>query len=64
MKIELTVSDLACEACVDSVTKAIHGIDATAQVTADPATKQVEIETTTSESEIREAIAGAGYTIA
>jgi copper chaperone len=64
MKLELTVSDLACSACVDAVTKAIQGVDASAQVSADPKTKQVGVETTASEASIKEAIAAAGYTVA
>lgn len=42
MSIAFTVPDLACSACVDTVTKAIQAIDTTAQVKADPTTKQVE----------------------
>lgn len=64
MKLDLTVPDLACSACVETVTKAIHGVDADAQVAADPKTKQVSVETAAPEADIKGAIANAGYTVA
>lgn len=65
MTLKFTVSDLACSACVDTVTKAIQAIDTTAQVNADPTTKQVEVTTNASEAEIiKQAIVDAGYTVA
>lgn len=64
MTLKFTVSDLACSACVDTVTKAIQAIDTTAQVNADPTTKQVEVVTNTSEAAIKQAIVDAGYTVA
>ena len=64
MTLEFTVPDLACSACVATVTKAIQAIDTTAQVKADPATKQVEVATTASDAAIKQAIIEAGYTVA
>lgn len=64
MAIELTIPDLACAACVDTVTKAIQAVDAAAQVRADPTTKQVEVITQASESAIKQAIVEAGYRVA
>ena len=64
MKLELSISDLACSACVETVTKAVQEVDAEAQVEADPKTKQVSIDTNASESAIKRAIAAAGYTVA
>lgn len=64
MTMQLTVPDLACSACVDTITQAIQAIDATAQVNADPKTKQVNVTTAAPETEIRQAIATAGYTVA
>ena len=64
MKLELSISDLACSACVETVTKAVQEVDAEAQVEADPKTKQVSIDTNASESAIKSAIAAAGYTVA
>jgi len=64
MAIELTIPDLACAACVDTVTKAIQAVDVAAQVRADPTTKQVEVITQASESAIKQAIVEAGYRVA
>jgi len=64
MKLELSIPDLACSACVETVTKAVQGVDATAQVTADPKTKQVSVITNASETAIKDAITTAGYTVA
>lgn len=64
MKLDLKVPDLACSACVKTVTNAIHGVDANARVTADPKTKQVSVETEAVEADIKGAITTAGYTIA
>ncbi len=64
MSITFTVPNLACSACVDTVTQAIHAVDATAQVTADPKTKQVEVATDASKAAIQQAIVEAGYTVA
>jgi len=64
MTLQLNVPDLACSACVDTVTKAVQAIDAAAQVSADPKTKQVSIDTSASEAAVKTAITDAGYTIA
>lgn len=64
MTLALTVPNLACSACVETVTQAIQAVDATAQVTADPKTKAVTIDTDAPESAIKAAITGAGYTVA
>lgn len=64
MALALTVPDLACSACVEAVTKAVHGIDAAADVIADAKTKQVKVVTTASEAAVKDAITTAGYTVA
>ena len=64
MTIELTVPNLACSACVETVTNAVKAIDASAEVAADPKTKQVSVVTTMPEATVKEAIIAAGYTIA
>ncbi|MGB3138581.1 MAG: heavy-metal-associated domain-containing protein [Nodosilinea sp.] len=64
MKLDLRVPDLACSACVETVTKAVHGVDAAAQVSADPKTKQVSIVSDASGTAIKDAITTAGYTVA
>lgn len=64
MRLDLTVPDLACSACIETVTQAVHGVDAAAQVTADSKTKQVSIISEASETAIKDAITTAGYTVA
>jgi copper chaperone len=61
MTLQLKVPDIACSACVDTVTKAVKSVDPTAQVEADPKTKLVRVETQQSETAIKAAIAHAGY---
>jgi copper chaperone len=61
MVLELKIPNLACSACVETVTKAV---DTQAQVIADPKTKQVSIVTSAPEAAIQTAITAAGYTIA
>ncbi|MFB2891537.1 heavy-metal-associated domain-containing protein [Aerosakkonemataceae cyanobacterium BLCC-F50] len=60
---ELKVPSMACSACSDTITKAIKTIDPNAVVQADPKTKLVNVETNKPETEIREAIASAGYPV-
>jgi copper chaperone len=64
MTIELTVPNMACSACSDTITKAIQAIDPAAVVQADLKTKQVNIDTQASETAIQQAITNAGYTVA
>ena len=44
MSLQLTVPDMACAACSETITKALKTLDPTAQVTADSQTKLVTIE--------------------
>jgi len=64
MTLQLTVPDMACSACVTTITQVVTAIDPTAKVEADPKTKQVNIETQKPEAEVKQAIAAAGYTVA
>lgn len=64
MTLELTVPNMACSACSETITKAIHALDPNAAVQADPKTKLVNIETQASETDIKQAITNAGYTVA
>lgn len=61
MSLEFVVPKLACGACVNTVTQAIHTLDPQATVEADPKTKQVLITSTQPESALREVLSGAGY---
>lgn len=54
---------MACSACSDTITKAIKAVDPNAMIQADPKTKLVNVETEKPETEIREAIASAGYPV-
>lgn len=63
MTLHLTVPSMACSACAETITKAVQTIDTMARVTADPKTKQVDIETVQSESLVRDAISKAGYPV-
>ncbi|BAY86081.1 hypothetical protein NIES267_55870 [Calothrix parasitica NIES-267] len=61
MTIQLKIPDIACSACVNTVTQAIKSVDANATVEADKKTKIVKVQSQQSEEEIKEVIAKAGY---
>ena len=64
MTLQLTVPDMACSACSETITKAVQAIDPAAAIQADLKTKQVNVETQATEPEIKQAIINAGYSIA
>jgi copper chaperone len=64
MTLQLTVPNMACSACGDTITKAVKAVDPTAMIQTDPKTKLVSIETQQSETAIKQAITDAGYTVA
>ncbi|MCS6814975.1 MAG: heavy-metal-associated domain-containing protein [Cyanobacteria bacterium] len=64
MALKFAVPDMACGACANTITQAIHAIDPKATVTADVVTKQVTVETQEAGDAIKQAIVSAGYTIA
>lgn len=64
MTLQLTVPNMACSACGETITNAVKAVDSTATVQADPKTKLVNIETQQSETAIKQAITDAGYTVA
>lgn len=64
MTVELTVPNMACSACSETITKAVKAIDPAATVQTDLKTKQVNVETQAKEAEIKQAITDAGYTVA
>ncbi|WP_019499512.1 heavy-metal-associated domain-containing protein [Pseudanabaena sp. PCC 6802] len=61
--IELKIPSMACSACADTITKAVKALDASATIQADLTTKLVSITTTQAESEVKGAIAAAGYAV-
>ncbi|BAU15826.1 heavy metal transport protein (plasmid) [Leptolyngbya sp. NIES-3755] len=64
MTLQITVPNMACSACSDTITQAVKAIDPNAQIKADPKTKLVDIETQAAEAEVKQAITAAGYTVA
>ena len=63
MTLQFQVPSMACEACAETITKAVTVLDPQAQVQADLKTKQVTIETQAQELAVRDAIAAAGYPV-
>lgn len=63
MTLQLTVPNMACSACGETITKAIQAVDPNATVETDPKTKQVKVETQVPETVVAEAITAAGYTV-
>ena len=63
MKLELTVSSMVCQGCVDNVRKAIIDQDADATVSIDLDTKKVLVDTETPATEIQQAIVDLGHTV-
>lgn len=63
MALQLTIPNMACASCLDTITKAVKRVDPDARVEAELGTKakQVKIETQASELAIRDALAKAGY---
>lgn len=64
MTLQLKVPNMACSACVKTITKAVTAIDPTAKVDADTKTKQVNIETQQSEGAVKKVMNAAGYPVA
>ena len=64
MSLQLTVPNMACSACADTISNAVKALDPAAVITADPKTKLVTVESQQAEDAIKQAIAAAGYTVA
>lgn len=58
---ELNIADMSCGGCVSSITEAVKQLDAEATVVADLETRNIEVSTTASEQQVREALSAAGY---
>ncbi|MGB3266109.1 MAG: heavy-metal-associated domain-containing protein [Microcoleus sp.] len=63
MILQLKVPKMACSACANTITKAVQTVDSDATVEADLKTKLVTVQTAKSESDVRDAIASAGYPV-
>lgn len=61
MNLTLSVPSIGCASCIETITKAIQTVDASAIVTGDAATKSLDIESQLTEVKIRELIAIAGH---
>jgi copper chaperone len=64
MTLQLTVPNMACSACADTITQAIIALDPSAKVEANAQTKLVNIDSQVDPDLIKQAIATAGYTVA
>lgn len=64
MTVQLTVPNMACSACGQTIAKAIKAIDCTAIIKTDPKTKLVSINAQVSEAAVKQAINDAGYSVA
>lgn len=63
MTIQLLVPSIGCNACIETITKAIQSEDASAIITGDAATKSISVATQLTEFKIRELIAIAGHEV-
>ena len=59
---DFAIPNLSCGHCVRAVTEAVQAADPAAQVQADPATKQVSVESTLPREALAARLAEAGYT--
>jgi copper chaperone len=64
MNLTLSVPSIGCASCIETITKAIQAVDASAIVTGDAAIKSLDIESQLTEVKIRELIAIAGHKVA
>ena len=56
------VDDMTCDHCVQTITRAVKGVDAGADVKVDLATKSVDVTSQATAEAIADAIREAGYT--
>jgi len=63
MALKMTVTDISCDGCAESITESIHTMEPDAKVEVDVKAKTVTVESAASEETIKQAITSAGYTI-
>ncbi|MCU0549761.1 MAG: heavy-metal-associated domain-containing protein [Leptolyngbya sp. Prado105] len=63
MTLQLSVPNMACSACGETITAAIKSTDPNAIVTPDLRTKLINIETQASETSVKQAVTDAGYSV-
>jgi copper chaperone len=64
MSLKLSVPSIGCASCIETITKAIQSVDASAIIAGDAASKSLDIESQLPEAKIRELIAIAGHEVA
>jgi len=64
MNLTLSVPSIGCSSCIETITKAIQSVDASAIVIGEATTKSLNIESQLPEMKIRELIAIAGHKVA
>ncbi|WP_434686050.1 heavy-metal-associated domain-containing protein [Pseudanabaena minima] len=64
MNLTLSVPSIGCASCIETITKAIQAVDASAIVTGDSTTKSLDVESQLTEVKIRELIVIAGHKVA
>jgi copper chaperone len=58
---QFRIENMTCGGCVRSVTKTIHAADPSAEITADPVTRTLDVTTTLSRDVVAAALADVGY---
>jgi copper chaperone len=61
MNLTILVPSIGCDSCIETITKVIYAVDASAVVSGDAATKSLNIESQLPEVKIKELIAIAGH---
>lgn len=58
---ELRIENMTCGGCARSVSKAIHSVDPSAKIDANPAARTVKIETVATQRSLQRVLEEAGY---
>ncbi|MBW4461664.1 MAG: heavy-metal-associated domain-containing protein [Nodosilinea sp. WJT8-NPBG4] len=61
--LSVTVPNMACGACVSTITQAVQAVDPSAEVKTDLVSKAVDISASVAAEALTEAIQKAGYTV-
>jgi copper chaperone len=61
--LSVTVPDMACGACVTTITEAVQAVDPSAQIKTDLGSKAVDITASVTAAALTEAIEKAGYAV-
>ncbi|WP_395021369.1 heavy-metal-associated domain-containing protein [Dongia sp.] len=59
--LRFNIPNMTCGGCARSVTKAVHNVDAKARIEADPAAREVRIESSADQHTLLSALAAAGF---